>query len=258
MSKKRIINIILVVAITIGIVTLVQRSGPRLSYEPVVIDTILHLDVVAADTIRHEAMHALIEPYRDKLRSTMDEVIGTCADTYPVDWPETPLTRLVAEMMMNCASSIAPVDAAISNIGGIRAPLEKGDITVGDVYQVLPFDNALVVLQMRGTTLDSLVAEIARKGGAAVAGLSFAISPDSVALDPTVAGRSIDPDRIYYIATNDYLSWGNDGFPSMANFVTSQAANITLRDAMLQYVIKETASGRTVVAPTKENITMMK
>lgn len=141
-----------------------------------------------------------------------------------------------------------PVDVAVSNIGGIRAPLYEGRITVGDVFKILPFDNALVVLSLRGATLDSLAADIVAKGGAALAGMTIEVR-NGVAYKVQVGGEPVDAEKIYNVVTNDYLSWGNDGFTSMASYTAMHNMNMMLRDAMLNY-IQSHPQQQAVIAPT--------
>lgn len=247
--SKRVLNIVIVVTLVMGVVMLVRRSGPRLSYEPAAVERVELLPVVAADSVQHEEMRRLIEPYRDSLAGRMGVVVGRSDATYDVDLPESGLTRLVAEVMLWKADKEMEADVAVSNIGGIRASLEMGDITVGDMYEILPFDNALVVLSLRGSTLDSLAESIALKGGAALAGMSFSVSGDSVCGDVMVGGEPLVQDKVYRVVTSDYLSWGNDGFEPLARYVSLLPMNMMLRDAMLDYVSSRTDAGESVSAP---------
>ena len=249
--NKRIINIVVVVAMVSGIMMLIRLSGPRLSFAPVEIVRIERIEVIDDGLSENNKMAELLAPYRQQASDIMSEVVGVAADTYEVGYPETPLTRLVAEMMLSEAQQTVCADVAISNIGGIRSTMYSGEVTVGDIYKILPFDNAMVVLQMRGSTLDSLATDIAVKGGAALAGMTFSVESDTTAVDVMVGCEPIDPNKIYRVVTNDYLSWGNDGFKAMSRYESATALNVMLRDAMLHYI--KVNDGK-IIAPTDKCI----
>ena len=80
-----------------------------------------------------------------------------------------------------------------------------------DVYEILPFENALCVLTLRGADLRHLFENIAARGGEGVSGVRLTISADGRLLDCSVGGLPVDEERTYTVATLDYLAEGNDG-----------------------------------------------
>lgn len=104
------------------------------------------------------------------------------------------------------------VDLALMNSGGIRLPFPEGDVTEGQVLSAFPFSNHLVVVEMKGSALATLLEQAAAQGGQAVSAgteVSFDRSTGK-SRGMIVNGRPIDPERYYYIATLDYLADGGD------------------------------------------------
>lgn len=89
----------------------------------------------------------------------MYEVIGTSAMKMEKGAPESLLSDLVAGVLQQAAVQVLgkPADMGLVNMGGLRNILPEGDITVGDVFEILPFENSLCVLTMKGTDLRRLL-----------------------------------------------------------------------------------------------------
>ena len=97
-------------------------------------------------SLQHDAMENLIAPYKAEKEESMSVIIGESEKTITVGKPESKLTNLIADILLTEARKyIADTDMAVTNIGGIRRPLYEGNITIGDVFEILPFDNSLLV-----------------------------------------------------------------------------------------------------------------
>ncbi|HXC17350.1 MAG TPA: 5'-nucleotidase C-terminal domain-containing protein [Holophagaceae bacterium] len=129
------------------------------------------------------------------------------------------------------------VDAAITNNGGLRANFRPGPVTVGDVYEVMPFENGLVVVEMTGAELIRAVKQgIERRTGEPVSNLKATVSgtPEKPVCDVTFAdGSAIDPAATYRVATSDYLAKSGDTMRSLAGRKTIPTG-LRLRDTVLQ------------------------
>jgi 5'-nucleotidase/UDP-sugar diphosphatase len=108
------------------------------------------------------------------------------------------------------------------NAGGIRTGLPAGDITLGDVIGMLPFGNTLATCKLKGSDLHAAVLHgltmIGRGGFLQTAGLQVVWSPlapsQTAVLVREPDGRfvPIDPDRLYHVATNNFMRGGGDGY----------------------------------------------
>ncbi len=221
---------------------------------PVRIVKVESIPVATVDSAASAGMHALIAPYKAQMEAQMGVVIGQCESTLDVYNCDSPLGNLIADIIYGYAAQHDSVDFALINVGGIRRSLYAGDITVGDIYAVSPFDNSLVVLTLKGADVSTLVDEIAKRGGEGVSGLGFDIL-DGRAYNVKVAGAAVDSEKIYRVATIDYLSWGNDEMYSLAKHITQEPLDIKLREAILEYVKGKTANGEMIASKSDGRIT---
>lgn len=194
---------------------------------------------------------ALLAPYKAHVDSIMNAVVGTAALSMDRFRPESPLSNLIADVLRQSADCVLgkPADVGIMNIGGIRNSLTKGDITTANVYEILPFENALCVLTLKGSVLKQLFDNLAARHGEGVSGIHLEITKDGRLLDGSVNGQPVQDDKDYTVATIDYLTEGNDGLtalPLAHEKVCPQGA--VLRDLFMDYVKTQAAAGKPVTA----------
>ena len=194
---------------------------------------------------------ALLAPYKHRVDSMMGHVIGTSAIDMDAHRPESLLSNLVADILREAASSTLgrPADMGLVNMGGLRTTLSRGCITMGDAYEILPFENSLCILTLRGSSLRKLFGNIAYRLGEGVSGVRLEVSDDRKLLDATIGGLPIDDDRLYTVATIDYLAEGNDGMSALTE-ATSRICppGATLRSLFITYVEQQAQAGRSVTA----------
>jgi 5'-nucleotidase len=156
---------------------------------------------------------------------------------------ESPLGRLLTESMRQMEKA----DVALMNSGGLRADLPAGELTYGQVYEVLPFDNTLATLTMTGEELDRLLhaAYGARKGVFQISGLKVSLArcatKDRLRTYKFEDGRPVRMDKRYKIVMPDFLARGGDGLggvlstlaPNRVDLGTSRPENF--RDALVSY-----------------------
>ena len=147
-----------------------------------------------------------------------------------------------------------PVTLAIMNIGGLRKnAITAGELRASDIFELLPFENALIALDVTGAQLTKIL-EVATKDAQAGARIQFKWNDRSRAefisgklLDANGKEQEIDPNQSYTIVTIDYLLRVGGGAYAILQEAKSQTPlNITLRDAIMAYVKSETAAGRPV------------
>lgn len=202
---------------------------------------------------------ALLAPYKAKIDSMMYSVVGTAEISMDRARPESLLSNLIADVLREAATEVQgkPADMGLINIGGIRTSLTEGTITTENIYEILPFENSLCVLTMKGAAMKHLFENIAARFGEGVSGIELKVSKDGKLLEATIGGKPVVDDKIYTVATIDYLADGNDGmtaFMQADNRVCPEGA--TLRGLFMKYVERQTAAGKKITSRMEGRVTV--
>jgi 2',3'-cyclic-nucleotide 2'-phosphodiesterase (5'-nucleotidase family) len=193
------------------------------------------------------AIEAFVEGYRRELSRGLERVVFrsprrlSFAD---LQEGESPLGNLVADVIRERTGA----DIGMMNAGGIRAAFPRGDVTVGDVMRVLPFENRLVVATMRGSQVRALLDRIARRigkrGFAHFSGVRYVVRGDrageivvtGVGEKPGEGGEPLEPNRAYRVATIDFVAEGGDGHTAFADALALEETDVVLSDAVGEYL----------------------
>lgn len=205
-----------------------------------------------------EAM-ALLAPYKAKIDSVMYRVVGTAEMSMDKGVPESLLSNLVADVLRLAAVKVQgkPADIGLINMGGLRNVITQGPITTENIYEILPFENSLCVLTMKGVYLKELFNNIAARRGEGVSGIRLKITDDGKLLEATVGGRAVQDDALYTVATIDYLADGNDGMTALPQAEKRECPEgATLRGLFMEYVEQQTAAGKKVTSRIEDRITI--
>ena len=145
----------------------------------------------------------------------------------------------VSDVMRQAGQSVigSPVRFAITNAGGLRGNLRPGLLKVADIFEVMPFENELVVIELTGAEVIQVVKEgIARRGGEPCSGVKAQVEgpPEQATITVTWAdGSAIDPEATVKVATSDYLYGGGDSIPTLKKGRKPFTTGITLRQMLL-------------------------
>ena len=198
----------------------------------------------------------IIAPYSEKVRE-LSKVIGRLeGGLTKTGVGAGTLGNFVSDGMRAQAKAKLgkPVVLAIMNSGGLRKNnIAAGDLRASDIFELLPFENALVALEVTGEQLNQIL-QVATKDAQSGARIQFKYNdrdrPEFISgklVDENGNEQEIDPKKIYTIVTLDYLLRLNSGaYAILQEAKKSTPLNITLRDAVMDYVKSETAAGRTV------------
>ncbi|MFK8104356.1 MAG: 5'-nucleotidase C-terminal domain-containing protein [Saprospiraceae bacterium] len=189
------------------------------------------------------AIKEMIQPYKKQLDAEMNAVIGEVALTLSKAKPESTLGNWTADAIQKKCTDYyqQPIDFSIVNYGGLRIPnVRKGSISKGKVFELMPFDNMLVVLQLDGQTVLQFFDHMASNGGWPISrGVTYQISGEK-ATEVLVNGKSIDPQKMYKIGMSDYIANGGDRCAFFKDKKRDQLGKL-FRDALLEYVEEQTA-----------------
>ncbi|MBK1875710.1 5'-nucleotidase C-terminal domain-containing protein [Pelagicoccus mobilis] len=150
---------------------------------------------------------AYIKPYREGVEAFSAEVIGYAAEPLSRSRPECGLSNLVADSLRVVGEREfeSEVDLAVTNFGGLRRNLPKGPLTMGLITELSPFDNYIVLLEVRGELVLELARNIASGSASAISGLKVVGSKSGELLSAEIGGESVVPDGTYRLVTIDYL-----------------------------------------------------
>ena len=197
------------------------------------------------------AAAAFLAPYKHNVDSINAPVVGRTTKYMAADRPEAELSNLLPDILVWGAQAFnEKPDFAVYNIGGIRAAFAKGDVTVGDVIDVAPFENKICFLTLTGDKVLELFQQIAKRGGEGLSkGVSMVISKDLKLVSVQLNGQNIDPQDSYRLATLDYLAQGNDGmtaFKAGQNVVSPQEEKNNVRFIIMDYFREMARQGKAV------------
>lgn len=180
---------------------------------------------------------SMIRPYQVELGVRMGRVIGMTDSDLSNKAPNGGLGDLAADILRRTASERLgfPVDIGLTNWGGLRIPISKGQITVGDIFSVMPFENRLVVLTFNGDQIQQLANALATTGGEPISGLRMRIDGE-VATDVLVGTRPIKAEDEYTLVTTDFMADGGSNYEILGQALKRQNLDILMRDAMIRYI----------------------
>ena len=186
-----------------------------------------------------KAIDAVIQPYKHELEGKMNAVISHTNVELSKSGDNSNLGNLLADYTFDGAdewakkNNIPPIDAAVINIGGIRTIIAKGDILTKQIYEVMPFENEIVIIKMNGKDVEGLFDYYLKtQKNNPVSHLIIETENGSLS-KKLINGKTIDHNKTYYIATSDYLALGGDNmfFFSKGEMIST---GIKMRDLFLE------------------------
>jgi 2',3'-cyclic-nucleotide 2'-phosphodiesterase (5'-nucleotidase family) len=179
----------------------------------------------------------IILPYRTKLNETMNVVIADVKGILTKGSPSSSLTNFCADAVFDAYNKDAkePLDVVVLNSGGIRSnSLGKGELLVGEIYEIMPFDNMLTVITMDNLQLKEFFDRIAKSKGWPISkGSGFEIKGE-MAQAILVNGEPLAASRKYRVGMPDYIANGGDGTANLGSLPRFESG-VFIRDLMIQY-----------------------
>ena len=185
--------------------------------DPLLLDAAVTEDSSTVDRIGEAAKP--LEEIRNRVVAQAEEAIEGGRDICRAG--ECAMGNLVADAMLARVADQG-IDVAIANSGGLRASIDAGDVTMGEVLTVLPFQNTLSTFQVSGEqlmeALENGVSQIEEGAGRfpQVAGMTFTFDASQPAgsrvSDVIIAGQPLEPEKTYGVVSNNYVRNGGDGY----------------------------------------------
>lgn len=182
---------------------------------------------------------ALIDPYRVKVDSLRNYRIGESPAAY--ERSSTRMLNLFSDFVRARGTELCgkPVDLSIMNKGGIRNSLDSGAITKGEIIDIAPFENRVMVLDISGSDLlDNIGVMVGQEGQGVSSNVKVLYDPSTHAVNSvTIDGRPVDRNRRYRLATIDYLAAGNDYMTPLTRAVTLARSREVLYETLIDYIL---------------------
>jgi 2',3'-cyclic-nucleotide 2'-phosphodiesterase (5'-nucleotidase family) len=197
-------------------------------------------------------------PYKVQLDAEMNKVIGYSEVnlTKGSNLPESVLGNFFADAIMHQAKKIIPhIDFALPTTkGGLRNDIVKGPIIISSIFELMPFENQLVMVELSGADALTVIKYIAATNGQPVARLTMNIKdklPENIKID----GKPFDVNKTYMVLTSDYIANGGDDSQGFTNPISRKNIGLLVRTALLNEVEEVQQSGRKINAKLDGRIT---
>lgn len=244
---RHILSILLTVTATVAMMTACSQKPMHVTgveTEVIMIDSTLN-------AIQDNDYIASLQPLKDSMDMLLNEVIGSVPEPMDAYQPESPLLNWAADALLFPVRMKFPdkADFSVVNVGGLRCNWPAGDLTVRSIFELMPFENQVVILTLSGDNVLLLANQMAAQGGQGVSGMSYVIDKATgTAWDVRVKGKPVKADKDYYVVTSDYLSGGADGMDALANFKEREYTGNKIRSQYISYAKMLTDMGQPVAA----------
>tara|TARA_R110002049_G_scaffold125706_1_gene281411 strand:+ start:517 stop:1275 length:759 start_codon:yes stop_codon:yes gene_type:complete len=187
-------------------------------------------------------IEAYIKPFKEHIQKDLDSILAYSVGTYSKSNGEfnTAIGNFMADAIYTQANPIfnkrtgKNIDMVLLNHGGIRSILPKGNITKKTAFNLMPFENSIVVVALKGTQIKSLTEYLSKsKKAHPISKLKLSIDKDYNLIDAAINNKKIDPNKTYFVATNDYLYNGGDSMTFFKPNDSLYSLDYKIRNALI-------------------------
>ena len=202
---------------------------------------------ISKEMASDKSIEAVIAPYKVNLDKSMNEVLSYAVGTYSKGDGDynTAIGNLMADAVFELSAPILisrtgyNLDIVLLNHGGIRSILPKGEVTTKSAYSLMPFENSVVVVPLKGSVIMEMTAYLkAFKKAHPISGVELVLNSDNSYRKIRVGGNPVDLEKTYYVATNDYLYNGGDRMDFLKKSDTLYDMNYKIRNVLIDYFTK--------------------
>jgi len=182
-----------------------------------------------------------LREYKKRISHLEKVVLAQADEKLEIGLPYgSPVGNLVTDAMRTFRQGI---DIAMYNSGGLRAPLRPGKITYGKLYEVVPFDNSIIVVKLSGKTVRDVIEHglAGPYGIMEISGLRVRVDPRAPAGSKCreifdLRGEPLRDDRYYTVATNDFVFGGGDGYNMFSQGREAENTHLLIREIVANYL----------------------
>ncbi|MBT8319205.1 MAG: 5'-nucleotidase C-terminal domain-containing protein [Gramella sp.] len=194
-----------------------------------------------------QAIKEFIAPFKEHLNKTLDSSLAHNPVLLSKNDGDmnTALGNLMADALMIQANPIIKnragrdIDMVLLNHGGIRAELPQGEVTARSAYNLMPFENEIVVAELTGKQIKKMLKYLENaKSAHPVSGIKIIADKKYNIIESTIAGKKIEDEQTYFVATSDYLFHGGDNMDFFKDPVNLYHSDYKIRNALIDYFTK--------------------
>lgn len=190
-------------------------------------------DLIAVSSSVDSAIINIIAPYQFGIEGQMSEVLTYTKNDLEKGRPQSTIGNFVTDLCLDYAEA----DICVMNNGGLRTSINKGKITRGKLYELMPFENELVILNLNQDDYLELLNYIAKRGGEPFSGLTIVIDKDGKIISNSWPVDFENGEKVR-VLTSDYLANGGDNMNFFHN-KKQKKLGIKLRDVIIDYCSKK-------------------
>ncbi len=239
---------------SIVIYTTVVSCKKDLHYAPERIKS--ELITVNSNTEENAKIVSFISPYKNAIRAEMDSVLAVAPASYTKKDGKfnTAVGNMMADAVYEMTNPVFekragyPFHAVLLNYGGIRSALNQGSITTGTAYELMPFENEVVVVELSGKQMKAMFQYLKNGTAHPISGMEIQLSDDGEIKKALVQGKEVADNNTYFIATNDYLMNGGDNMTFFENPISVLPLDYKIRNVLIDYFKKYDT-----IAPVRDN-----
>jgi len=194
---------------------------------------------LSAEHANSISVDSIVSPYKIELDKEMNQVIAQAEVDFINQRPNGNLGFLVADILLEKGNEILPSESMICmiNTGGLRAPISKGNVLLGDVFKLMPFDNQFILVKMPANSIIDIKEYLKKSGGEPISG--FKIVKDSIFNGQNETWKMKD----FWVVTSDYLLNGGDNMNFFQQKLEVKNPNLLLRNVILEGLQKRKSLG---------------
>lgn len=240
-----------VVFITISVLYACRQEHPRLVK--------IQGDIVLiGDSIQpKDSIDQFVLPYRNRINAVLDSALAYAPK--PISKEDGQLNssagNFLADLVLEMSNPVftgktgKQIDFVLLNHGGIRSVISEGKVTARTAFEVMPFENNIVVVALSGSTVRELVTFLTLATVPhPISGLQIQVGKNNRLEAVNIQGTPFDESRTYYVATSDYLLTGGDKMTFFQDNLGVTETDYLLRNAMIDYLQKVDT-----IAPSVDN-----
>lgn len=188
--------------------------------------------VIEIQSIEDSTVLAIIAPYQNAIEAEMNEVLSFTKTELNKNGAESTLGNFVTDLCLNYTNA----HMCVMNNGGLRTTINKGEITRGKLYELMPFENELVVLELNKDDYIGLLNYISKRGGGPFSGINITMDKEGKILSNSWPVNFENGEKVR-VLTSDYLADGGDKMSFFQN-KEQEKVGIKIRDAIIDYCSK--------------------